>query len=69
MALFYCYTWIICKITLFKWNMENHPRKQYNHNCHMALTLVDQLSMWLTDGLTKRARRGSVLGYSSVLPG
>ena len=30
--------WLMYKITLFNWNLENHPIKLYNHN---ALTLAD----------------------------
>ena len=32
---------LLNKIICVNWNMENHPRKQYNHNYYMALVLAD----------------------------
>jgi len=32
---------LLIKIICVNWNMENHPRKQYNHNYYMALVLAD----------------------------
>ena len=60
---------LLIKIICINWNMENHPRKQYNHNIIWLWSWLIKLETLACDNLTERARGDASTGYSSVLLG